>query len=173
MSLQVLSLTGGYQFGSWGVHASLGAIVSGTLRDTGALMTEHDVLPGLSAALGVSKSWSFGERYFATGSFDLSASWAKTKSAAASEVSFSASDARIGATVGMQLPAKISPYLLARGFGGPVNWQRGSTDIVGTDRYHYQLGAGVSAQIGDSLSLFADLAAVGEQALSLGASYSL
>jgi hypothetical protein len=66
----------------------------------------------------------------------------------------------------------VSPYLLARAFGGPVFWELDAMAVGGTDTHHFQLGAGVSVTTG-SLSVLVDVAALGEQAASLGVALRL
>ena len=61
----------------------------------------------------------------------------------------------------------FTPYLAARVFGGPVFWQtRPSGDPqIGTDRYHYQLATGLSAQLPGRVYVTAEWAPLGEPAL--------
>ena len=66
----------------------------------------------------------------------------------------------------------VAPYLLARGFGGPVFWTLDATSVTGTDVYHFQVGAGASVTIG-GLSVMLDVAALGERSASLSVSYRL
>jgi hypothetical protein len=52
--------------------------------------------------------------------------------------SLAATDGRIGVAIGKTI-APLAPYVVARAFGGPVYYN----DLVGSDRYHYQVGAGL------------------------------
>ena len=65
---------------------------------------------------------------------------------------FWAFDGRLGVAAGKTIAHAITPYVLARGFGLPVLWHEQGESTVGTDAYHYQVGAGVVARLGRSTS---------------------
>lgn len=154
----------------WSYRASLGVVVDGGL-DPGT----HDFDPGFVVALGVSHQWPLGDgRWFVTGSAGLSVARASTHMAGvAGDESFTAGDARVGAIAGRTLGKIWNPYVLARGFGGPVFWTVDGAAVTGTDTRHFQLGAGLSVATSIGLTLNVDVSALGEQAASLGATWRL
>ncbi|NVB81970.1 MAG: hypothetical protein HOV81_26550 [Kofleriaceae bacterium] len=156
----------------WSFRATFGALVDGSLsRDA----TPHDISPGLVGGVGVSRQWMLGDgRWFITGSAGLSVAAASTHLAgAANDPRFVAGDIRAGAIAGRTLAKIWNPYVLARGFGGPVWWTVDDMATTGTDTRHFQLGAGLSVAMSFGLTLTADVSALGEQAASLGASWRL
>jgi hypothetical protein len=156
------------------VRASLGAVLDGTLEGDGR---SYDIAPGLVGSIGVAKQWR-RNAWFAIGSFGVAASRTTTTESApaAQPESLIALDvARLGATFGRTLDigvGVIAPYVLARGFGGPVLWTLDATDVTGTDVYHFQVGAGASATLG-AVSMMLDIAALGERSASISVSYRL
>jgi hypothetical protein len=92
--------------------------------------------------------------------------------ASSNDARFTAGDVRIGAIAGRTF-GPVSPYVLARGFGGPVWWAVDGASTVGSDTRHFQLGAGLSLTTSFGLTIVADVSALGEQAASLGASWRL
>jgi hypothetical protein len=79
---------------------------------------------------------------------------------------------RLGVMAGRAL-GPASPYLMARGFGGPVLWTLDAMDVTGTDAHHFQLGGGVSVTTAGGLSILVDVSALGERSASLGVSLRL
>ena len=63
-----------------------------------------------------------------------------------------------------------SPFLLVRGFGGPVFWQNEGEKLRGTDRDHYAFGAGIVVRIGE-VGLSLSGSALGERSVSAGLNY--
>lgn len=152
----------------WSVRGSAGAIVDGKL-DAGA--GAHDFAPGVVVAVGASRQWTRGS-WFVTGSAGLSVATAATHLASES-ARFVAGDVRGGAIAGRTFAKIVSPYVLARAFGGPVLWAVDGADVTGTDTRHFQLGAGLSAATPIGLTFVVDVSVLGEQAASLGASWRL
>jgi len=153
------------------VRAAIGAVLHGSLEGEGR---SYDIGRGFLLTASVSKQWVTGD-WFLTGSFSASASRTTTTEAVprASSVGLTAFDlARGGITAGRAF-GLVSPYLLARAFGGPVLWEIDGMDLAGTDVYHFQLGAGVSASTPWGLSVLLDISALGEQAASLGVALRL
>lgn len=156
---QAVTAFAGYSAPSgWSYRGSLGVIVDGSVD-------HHDMTPGGVVAAGVSRQWTPG-RFFVTGSAGVSVALASAKDAR-----FTAGDFRIGAIAGRTFGI-VSPYVLARGFGGPVWWTVDAMSTVGSDTRHFQLGAGLSVTT-SSLTVVVDVSALGEQAASLGASWRL
>ena len=154
----------------WSYRASLGAVVDGGLEPG-----THDFDPGFVAALGVTHQWPLGDgKWFITGSAGLSFARASTQmTGGGGDVSFTAGDARIGAIAGRTFAAIWNPYVLARGFGGPIWWTVDGAAVSGTDTRHFQLGAGLSVATSIGLTINIDVSALGEQAASLGATWRL
>ncbi len=173
---QMVLAAGGYRFANgYSVRAAAGAILGGTLEHQGRT---HDVDPGWALTAALSRNWSFGERFFATASLTAGVSSTTTRErepggAMGEEIDLRALDFRLGGVVGVTVAERFSPYLLARGFGGPVMWQLDGEDVTGSDQYHYQVGAGASVALPWSLSLLVDASVLGERAVSLGVSAEL
>jgi hypothetical protein len=150
-------------------RASLGVLIDGGLEPG-----THDFDPGFVVALGLSHQWPLGDgTWFVTGSAGLSVARASTHVAGAAEASFTAGDARAGVIAGRTLGTIWTPYVLARGFGGPVWWTVDGAAVTGTDTRHFQLGAGLSVVTPLGLTINIDVSALGEQAASLGATWRL
>lgn len=159
---QAVTAFAGYSAPSgWSYRGSLGVIVDGSVD-------ELDMNPGGVVAAGVSRQWLVGG-FFITGSAGVSIAIASTSD----DARFTAGDFRIGAIAGRTFAKLWSPYVLARGFGGPVWWTVDGTETVGTDTRHFQLGAGLSIATSFGLTIVADVSVLGEQAASLGASWRL
>jgi hypothetical protein len=157
---QAVTAFAGYSTPSgWSYRGSLGVIVDGRLDD-------HDMTPGGVAGVGASRQWTRAG-WFVTGSAGMSIAIASSNDAR-----FTAGDVRIGAIAGRTF-GPVSPYVLARGFGGPVWWTVDGASTVGSDTRHFQLGAGLSLTTSFGLTIVADVSALGEQAASLGASWRL
>lgn len=116
--------------------------------------------PGAVGSLGV--SWLVLEQKDARPFVQLSGSLAVSGLRVASD--YLAIDGRIGVAAGYTIQERLTPYLVARAFGGPV-FYAGS---VGTDLFHYQLGAGVVVGLPLGLDLSFEGIPLGEQRLTLG-----
>ena len=149
---------------------ALGAVLDGALDSGGR---RFDLGAGIVGAVGVARQWSYAP-WFVTGSLGLGASRTSTRElvAGAPRVSLVALDARIGVTAGRTF-GPVSPYLLARAFGGPVLWTWDGGDTTGTDTHHFQLGAGASATFAANLTVLVDVAALGERSASVGLAVDL
>jgi hypothetical protein len=151
----------------------VGALVGGAL-DGEERPGRHDLRPGLVAAAGVARQFAPGDgRWFVTPSATLGAVAASTRASGAADAGYRAADLRLGVIAGRTLGRLWNPYLLARGFGGPVWWSVDGEAVVGTDTRHVQLGAGVSVATSLGLTAVLDLSLFGEQGVSLGASWRL
>jgi hypothetical protein len=131
----------------WTVGGALGASVAGSL------VIEHmslHLLPGPLAALTASfralDEGKIAPFLLFTGSLGASLAW--TNVAGGAPLPMTALDARIGVAAGKTIANRVTPYVLARAFGGPVFWNVDGGGTVGTDAYHYQLGAGVVVRAG-------------------------
>ena len=167
---QAVTAFAGYSAPSgWSYRGSLGVIIDGSLEDD----AKHDMNPGVVAAIGAARQWSLGDgQWFVTGSVGVSIAASSTV-APGDDPRFTAGDFRIGAIAGRTLAKIWNPYVLARGFGGPVWWTVDGMSTVGTDTRHFQLGAGASVATSIGLTIAVDVSVLGEQAASLGASWRL
>lgn len=82
---------------------------------------------------------------------------------------YTAFDARVGAVVGKTFFDALTPYAVARAFGGPIYWRFDDEAVTGTDLYKYQLGGGVSlALLARKVDLFVEGVAFGERGVAAG-----
>lgn len=155
----------------WSVRGSIGAVMDGSLEGDGRT---YDIGPGIVAAASASKQWAFGD-WFVTGSLGAGISRTTTREGGRNtgvEHSLIGIDVlRVGVMAGRTFGV-VSPYVMARGFGGPVLWTIDEMDVTGTDTSKFQLGAGVSVTA-SGLSFLLDVSALGERSASLGMSYQL
>jgi hypothetical protein len=77
-------------------------------------------------------------------------------------------DVRGGLTFGKTFWNAVSPYAVARAFGGPVLWSYAGKTNLGSDQYHFQLGVGMVAALPRGLDVFVEGVGAGERALTLG-----
>ena len=166
-----VSVSGGWFINDrWMARASAGAILGGSLQpDDGTI---HDVEPGGTATLGMEYRSLVGDggTPFVDLSLYLSASWAQTVAPDSdNKTDYSAADARLGVRTGWNVYDEYFPYVTARVFGGPVNWEMDGQDVVGSDINHYQIALGIATQFGP-VGLFVEGAFLGEKALSTGLS---
>ncbi|MEZ4404651.1 MAG: hypothetical protein R3B06_31815 [Kofleriaceae bacterium] len=152
------------------VSATLGVVLGGSISD-GA--RRDDLGVGVLAGLGAARPWRL-DRWFVTGTVGLSASRTTTteRVPGAASTGLVATDLRVGAMAGRQL-GPVSPYLLARVFGGPVLWRRDGRAVQGSDVTHVQLGAGATVVIPRGLAVTVDVSAVGERSASLAVALRL
>ena len=157
----------------WTLQLAAGALLSGLVVVAG---TEHLVLPGVSGTLSGAFRAVDEQKVvpFVLLSASISASSTSTveKVAGATPVALTSAEFRLGIAVGKTFADTVTPYLTARVFGGPVFWRFADTDLVGGDRYHYQLGAGVSVRISPAWDLYAEGVPLGERRVSAGVGLS-
>jgi len=77
-------------------------------------------------------------------------------------------DLRAGVAAGWSFFGWLTPYAVARVFGGPVFYR----SFVGGDAYHWQLGAGVSVRLPKRFDLLLEAVPLGEQRAVLAVGYS-
>jgi hypothetical protein len=152
------------------LQASAGAAFDGQLRTPDG---RYDLSAGPTGAIGAAYRIVDGQP-FVTLSLQLSAATADTRREdGASPSRYTAFDLRLGVIAGLTLFERLSPYVLARGFGGPVFWHYLGRARTGTDVSHYQIGAGASFVIAERLDLFVEGVPLGERALAGGATIAL
>lgn len=77
---------------------------------------------------------------------------------------WTATDLRASVTASRTLFDRLTPYLSARLFGGPVFWR----DAVGSDTKHVQLALGLGLELGAGLSLHVEGAVLAERGVFAG-----
>jgi hypothetical protein len=172
---QAITAFGGYTLHSgWSLRLSAGVITGGSLERDDAPV-RFGLRPGGMVGFAGSRQWTPGDgRWFVTGTGSFSIALASTRmEGGGPNERFLAGDLRIGAIAGRTFADRISPYLLARAFGGPVFWTIAGDSVSGGDASHLQLGAGLSVTLPWKLTATVDVSAVGEQAVSLGVSRRL
>jgi hypothetical protein len=153
------------------LQLSAGGVAGGEL-DHG---TAHDAIgPGFSGAAGI--AWRAlpqeGARPFVQLSATLSGTHmlTHTDSPHPDTPRFTAFDLRLAAVAGWTLFEALTPYALARVFGGPAYWHYDGAAVTGTDLHKYQLGGGAAlALLHGRLDLFAEGVPLGERAVVAGA----
>lgn len=150
----------------WTVGGGIGTTVTGNIDVNGVTST---VSPGPLGAITASfrpiDEGTLAPFVLLSASMAASLSWAAAST-------LTAFDVRLGVAAGKTIANVVTPYALARAFGGPVLWSIGGESATGTDAYHYQLGAGVSVRLG-RVDVVAEGVPLGERALVLGAGLSL
>lgn len=136
--------------------ASLGSVIGGRFEFGGLT---YDVTPGpvIGAAIGHRFVDGQGSLPFVLGTLSIAASFVQTRFVNARD-RFTATDARIGVVVGKTF-GPVSPYVLARGFGGPIFWN----ELTGSDRYHYNLGLGLALGPFGGVDVGAEVSLLGER----------
>jgi hypothetical protein len=146
--------------------AGIGAALGGELDMPAG---RYVFAPGPTALLGV--SWHAIEgKPFLSLSLDVAflASTTEPSGGGAAPIGYEALDARGGVTFGTTLFDALSPYALARAFGGPVFWRYQGAAVTGTDVSHYQLGGGLALYVARRVDVFVEGVPLGERALSAG-----
>jgi hypothetical protein len=162
--------------GSLSLQVGAGGLLHGAMDHPELLGAERVRFePGVVTMLGASYVLrrAAGPLPFVLLTGQFSALFASTQeTAVVPSARYSAYDLRLGGAVGWTLFHTLSPYALARTFGGPVFWQLDDTSLIGSDRYRYQLGGGFSILIKERIDLFAEGVALGERGITAGAGVS-
>jgi hypothetical protein len=155
---QSLTATLSWHKGSFGLEGGLGAILGGTLGG-------YDVSPGFSVvAAGSWLALYEGEvRPFVLLSLSASVSTATTDVGRVTAV-----DLRGGVVVGKTFFERLTPYLVARVFGGPVSWN----GLTGGDQHHYTIGGGATLRLPGGFDVLAEGMALGERSVAIGVGLS-
>ena len=149
------------------VQGALGAVLGGslTLGDD-----RHEVRPGFLASVGAAYRAVDDRGAVPFVLLGASLSFARASTRADSDgatASLSSSDARVSVTIGKTFFELLTPFVVARAFGGPVMWSVRGRDVTGGDRYHYQLGGGLAAHVG-AFDAYVEGVPLGEKRLSAG-----
>ena len=155
----------------WTLQTGAGAVVGGSLTTTDRTYT---ITPGWEYSVAVSFRVLDGQGYFPfiLVSTSVSASGTATLDANGNRTPLVSIDTGVVLTAGKTFFRVLSPYLMGRVFGGPIFWHQNGTDVTGTDRYHYQLGAGVVLSLFRRLDLYVEGVPLGERRISGGAGFS-
>jgi len=148
------------------LRLSAGAVLGGDVEGDGRYDVGHGFLGSLTGAA----RWFGGgnEKPFLVTTLAAGASHTTTTALGSERTDgLTAIDVRGGAQLGITLFRAWSPYLVARAFGGPIAWR----GLTGSDRHHYALGFGTSANAG-RFDLVFDATLLGERAVSWGAGMS-
>lgn len=153
------------------LQLSLGAVLGGELSGE---RRSYDIEPGVVAGLVLAHRFLGAREHepFVTTSMGYSMSFAgaRERSGAREGSALSASDARLGALIGVTLWRTWVPYAAARFFAGPVLWEQDGLERTGSDRHHYAVGAGSTVMLNDRTSLTVDGTVLGERTLAFALS---
>ncbi|HEX3343313.1 MAG TPA: hypothetical protein VHS09_02020 [Polyangiaceae bacterium] len=128
----------------WTVGGALGATTVGTLDAYGqSFALSPGPLVAFAASFRALDEGSVAPFVLLTASLGASLAWTSPGSQA-----MTAFDGRLGVAAGKTFAHVVTPYLLARAFGLPILWNAAGASVVGTDVYHYQLGAGLVVRAG-------------------------
>jgi hypothetical protein len=162
----------------WSLRASAGWIATGELvrvePDPSSDTVRTAIRGGWQLGAQASKRWlsARGGRPFLVSSLGLAVghSWLEGDELLDRML---ATDLRLGLAVGWEVGGFWSPYLSAQVFGGPVFLMEEDQRWMGSDLRHYRASLGSSFFVGDRLSLFVDVAGLGELGLAAGAGWTL
>ncbi len=150
------------------LQGGAGVLLGGHL--TSASGVRFDFSPGFVAAVGGSWRVLDAKGAIPFVLLTLQISYASTETEG---IGYNAFDARGGVVAGTTFFSVLTPYVVARGFGGPVYWHYNGAAVTGTDLYHYQVGAGLSLILGRRVDVFAEGVPLGELGVSAGLGVSL
>lgn len=151
------------------LQAALGGVFSGRILFGG----EDHELSGVTASVAGSYRVldEKGARPFVMATFSLGQSLLSTTYRNA-DFSLSATDARFGVVVGKSFGNYFAPFVVARAFGGPVRWAREEPTLVGSDRYHYNVGLGALLLPGGGVDAAIEVSFLGEKRVTTGLGWS-
>jgi hypothetical protein len=89
-------------------------------------------------------------------------------SAGAAAARWTAVDLRAGVDVGYTFLRRLDVYGLVRVFGGPIFYRDGASEVTGSDRRHFQLGAAAALRVLTGFAVFGQVVPLGEVGGSLG-----
>lgn len=155
----------------FGLSLGAGGLLGGYMLDQGKTYTFN---PGFVGVLGGNYIAvnADGAIPFVLLSAQLSGLFSSAATLENTRTRYQAFDLRVGAQVGWNVGAGISPFVAARLFGGPISWQLNGQAVIGTDAYHYQLGLGLSAVIARHFDLYIEGVPLGERGAVFGAGWT-
>ena len=139
------------------LQLALGSAIAGTIG-------EENLHAGPLGSLAISSRFVDDSKTtpFVVGTASIAQSYVKTSTS-----TLAATDGRIGLVVGKTF-GPVAPFVVARAFGGPVYFN----GVTGTDRYHYQLGAGALV-FSSGFDAAIEVAFLGERRVTVGLGWSL
>ncbi len=159
----------GYRFLEYTTaQLSVGSILAGQLDTAGV---KYDVHPGFVTSLSLSQNWLGDRKTFLVTTFTAGVSTTTTDSPSGSDARLTATDFRGSLVLGYTFAEMVSPFLLVRGFGGPVRWDPNGSTVTGGDQDHYAFGAGVILRK-DDWNFSISGSALGERSVSAGLAYA-
>jgi len=173
VEMQTVSLSASWRLNDkWSLRGGVGMILDGELSPGNS--NKFEVNSGWMVSVGTEYLAYIGEDFKPTIDYSLfistSASEVEDK-VTKQKTDYNSYDLRLGSRASWNLDSKLFPYVAARLFGGPVNWELNGEDVLGEDIYHYQVAFGAAALFG-KLGVFTEWAGIGEKSLSAGLSYS-
>jgi hypothetical protein len=160
--------------GRFAFQLGAGAVLDGSLNpDPGAA---HDVQPGWIATLagGWTPLPERGALPFVSTSISLGVAGATTvQTDGADSRSLLSMDARAAVVVGKSLFGALwTPYVVARGFSGPVFWTIDNEEQTGGDEHHFQIGIGSVLSCPRGFDLLVEWAPLGARGFTGGIGYA-
>jgi hypothetical protein len=155
----------------WTLGGFLGATVAGSL-DAGGVVSSSSPGPlgGIAASFRPLDEGPIAPFVLLGASAAASLAW--TTLPGGTTTTLSAFDVRLSAVAGKTILQAVTPYVLARAFGGPVYWSLAGESATGTDAYHYQAGVGLVVRAG-RVDVVVEGAPLGERAIVLGVGLAL
>lgn len=129
-------------------------------------------LQGAFAGFGVSWSLRDEKRLLPFVMVGVSVAASLAVPAQGGDDSLAALDVRGSLTAGYTFFQRLTPYAVVRLFGGPAVLSERGRSLVGTDLYHFQLGAGLVLGLPGGFDVSAEIVPLGEQRVSAGVGYS-
>jgi hypothetical protein len=156
----------------WTLGGALGTTIAGTIDANGvASSISPGPLGAITASFRPLDEGTVAPFVLLTASAAASLSWTMPPGGGSSST-LTAFDVRLGAAAGKTIAHLVTPYVLARAFGGPVLWSIAGASATGTDAYHYQLGVGLAVRAG-RVDLVAEGVPLGERAVVVGVGLAL
>lgn len=156
----------------WTLGGMLGATLGGSLDVDGVSSTlSPGPTGGVTASFRPLDEGTVAPFVLLSTSVAASLAWT-TPAGGGPSATFTAFDVRLGAAAGKSIAHVVTPYVLARAFGGPVLWSIAGAQATGTDAYHYQLGLGLVVSLG-RVDVVAEGVPLGERAVVVGVGVGL
>jgi len=155
---------------TWMLRASIARVMAGHIR--GAGKGTATIVQGWMFGASLSRRFTIDDlpNLYIGGSASFAMQFSRAGYGGTDGTSaLTAADLRLGATVGWMILERFVPYATARVFGGPVFWRAlaDGGDLSGTDRYHFQVGGGLTAIIVSGLYITAEHVPLGEKSSSI------
>jgi len=176
---QAIAVTMGKQIGrSWSVTLAIGLVLGGELEDHEA-GRDFDIDEGMMLNLQLIRQLDFGARdeWFVAG--ELGAGMAIASSAeriGGEELGnerVQGYDLRAGVLAGRRVADIVRPFVLARGYLGPMRWRIDGDEVGGTEDTYYQVGAGINVDVPLGFTVGVEGGFLGERRLAVGVATKL